>query len=88
MYEAQPNFDRSELDEGHEAVCGLVVAGCDTPGVLELVEEAFDAIAQSVESRIDRTLNFAVRLRRDDGIGSVEPGIFTDGLAVIAFVAQ
>ena len=53
-----------------------------------MIEEALDAIAQSVENWIDRALHFAVRLRRDDGIGSMEPGIFADGVAVITLVAE
>jgi hypothetical protein len=60
MYEAQPNFDRSQLYKSHKAVCGLLITGCDTAGVFEPLEEAFDAIAQSVESQIDWTLNLAV----------------------------
>jgi hypothetical protein len=48
------------VDEWEEAVCGLVIAGGDTASVFELVEEAFDAITQSAEQRIDGTRDLAI----------------------------
>ena len=51
---------------GGEEVSGeFVVSGCDTAEVLELVEEAFDEIALTIEPPIDRALYFAVPLGRD-----------------------
>jgi hypothetical protein len=37
------------LDESHESCTELVVAGCDTPELLELVEEAFDVVTLAIE---------------------------------------
>ena len=52
--------------DGREEVSGeFVVSGCDTPEVLELVEEAFDQIALAIEPAVDRALYFAVALGRD-----------------------
>lgn len=45
---AEPEADRRDVDEAEEAFGGLVVAGCDTAGVLELVETPFDEISQAV----------------------------------------
>ena len=41
---ADPETDRRDVNEAEEAFRRLVVAGRDTPGVLELVEAAFDQI--------------------------------------------
>lgn len=41
---ADPETDRRDVDEAEEAFRRLVVAGLDTPGVLEFVEAAFDQI--------------------------------------------
>jgi len=76
------------VDEGKEAVCGFVVAGCDAAGILEFIEEALNAVAQSIKNRIDWALHFAVRLGWNDGIGSVEPGLFADGIAVVASIGE
>jgi len=76
------------LDEGKEAVSRLVVPGGDAAGILELVEEALDTVAQGIEQWIDRALNLAIALCRNDRIGSVEPGIFANGIAVIASVGE
>ena len=56
--------------------------------VLELVEEALDAVAQGVEHRIDRALNLSIAFCRNDRIGAVEPSVFTDRVTVIASVGE
>ena len=76
------------MDEGEEAGGGFIVAGCDAARVLELVEETLDAVAYSVEQWIDRALNLAIALCRDDRIGAVEPRVLANGVAVIASVGE
>lgn len=63
-------------------------SGYDATCVFEFVEEPFDAIAQRIEQRIDWALNVAIALGRDDRIGAVEPGILTDGVAIVAVVGE
>ena len=41
-------FRLSKVDEGEEAVCGFAAADCDAASVHELIEEAIDAVAQSI----------------------------------------
>lgn len=36
------------MDEAEVTVGGFVVSGCQPPGVLELVEAAFDHVAQGI----------------------------------------
>ena len=45
----EPEADRRDVNEAEKAFRRLVVAGRDTPGVLELVEAAFDQIAQAIQ---------------------------------------
>ena len=49
---AEPKPDRRDVDEAQEAFGRLVVTGGDPAGILELVEAAFDQIAQPVEGAI------------------------------------
>lgn len=50
---AQPEMYRRDVDEAQEALGSLVVAGGDTPGVLQLVEAPFDQVAQTIQGPID-----------------------------------
>src|SRR5215204_749442 len=53
---SHPDSCSRKFDEG-EVVCGvLLVAGCDCPEVLELVEEAFDEVPGAVEERAEGRL--------------------------------
>ena len=45
-------------------------------------------VAHGIECRVDATLYFAVRLRGNDGIGSMELGIFSDRIAVVASIGE
>ncbi len=53
LISAQPNPNSSELDEGKVVGCELVVAGSDTPTLLDLIEEPLDQVASSVEVRAE-----------------------------------
>ena len=50
---AEPEADRSDVDEAKEALGGLIVAGGVAAGVLQLVETPLDEIAQQVECAVD-----------------------------------
>lgn len=50
---AQPETYRRDVDEAQEALGSLVVAGGDTPGVLQLVEAPFDQVAQTIQGPVD-----------------------------------
>ena len=50
---AEPEADRRDVDEAQEALGSLVVAGGDTPGVLQLVEAPFDQVAQTIQGPVD-----------------------------------
>lgn len=41
------------MDGGEEVCCGLEVAGCDPPEVLQAVEEALDEVSVAIELAID-----------------------------------
>ena len=76
------------MDEGHEAIGRLVIPRGNAAPVFELVEKALDAVSQSVERRIDGTLDLAIGLGGNDRIGAMNVAIGTYFIAVIAFVAE
>ena len=56
--------------------------------MFELIEEALDEIAFTVESEVTETLDDAVFLGRDDDIGTAGFYRFYNRIAVIALVAK
>ena len=50
------------MDEGEVVVGGFVVAGCQPSGILELVEAAFDHVAQGIDCGIEGQLDQPVAL--------------------------
>ena len=56
---AEPEADRRDVDEAQEALCGLVIAGGDTTGILELVEAPLDQVSQPVERAVDADARLA-----------------------------
>lgn len=50
---AQPKTYRRDVVEAQKALSSLVVVGGDTPGVLQLVEEPFDQVAQTIQGPVD-----------------------------------
>jgi hypothetical protein len=59
---AHPDHSAGEVEGGKEVAGAAVVACGDAPEVFELVEEAFDAVAQLVGDRVMGNLDFAVLL--------------------------
>ena len=56
---AYPEPDRGYVDEAKIAFGGLVVSGCNTAGVLELVEATLDQVSQPVQAMIHPNTYFA-----------------------------
>jgi hypothetical protein len=83
-----PDAHTDEFDGGEEVGWVFVVAGCDTPKLFDAIEEALDVVALLVEPWREGEALLAV-----GSIGNIGPdvpgrGRLTDGVAVIAFVAQ
>lgn len=79
LISSDPEAGRGEQDGGEEVPGQLVETGCDASEVLQLVEEAFDQIALTVEFGGDWALDHPGPLRRDmrsaaDGSDQVEYG--------------
>ncbi len=53
------------LDCG-EVLAAVVVAGCDSPELFEIVEESFDQVTLAIEREIGRSLDSPISLGRDD----------------------
>ncbi len=76
------------MDEAEVAIGGFVVAGCQPPGVLELVEASFDHVAQGIDGGIDGQLDQPVALGGDHGGAAAPFHIFANEVSVIALVSQ
>jgi len=66
---ADPQSDRCDVDEAEVAFGGLVIAGGNASGILELVEAPLDEIAQAVEGPVHddaQPARLAHRDHRDD----------------------
>lgn len=85
---AYPDFDGGELGEAEETGGGMVVAGGDTPAVLEFVEETLDAVAHGVEGVVDAVLDTAVTFGGDLGRAAAGSNFVADRIAVVALVGQ
>jgi hypothetical protein len=80
--------DSSEGDEAHEVDEEFVISCCDAPELLDLIEEAFDAIAFFVDSAIIFVLVAALRHGRNDGDRVfVENGIM-QAVGIIGAISQ
>ena len=56
---AEPAADRFDVDEAKKALCGLVIAGRVTTGILVLIEAPFDQVAQPVARTVDADARLA-----------------------------
>ena len=74
LINAEPQPDRRKLDECEVIGGKLVVVRCGPTTLLDLVEEAFDEVAGSVEIRTEADRTVAIAFRRDVG-----PSAFLDG---------
>jgi hypothetical protein len=66
------------VDEAEIAVGGFIVAGSQPSGILELVEAAFDHVAQDIDCGIDGYLDQPVPFCRDHGGAAALLHIFAD----------
>jgi hypothetical protein len=74
--------------EAKVAVCGFVISGCQSSGVFELVEAAFDHVAQGIDGGIDRQLDQPVPLGRDHRDTAAPLHILPNEVSIIAFVRK
>ena len=59
------------MQEGVEATGKFVVSSCDTPELLEAIEESLDEISRLVAMPVDLARRIPVAARRDDGLSTV-----------------
>ena len=85
---ADPETDRRDVNEAEEAFRRLVVAGRDTPGVLELVEAAFDQITQAIQRAIDTNPLLAGLSHRDHGQDVARLHAFSDLVCIVAAIRE
>jgi len=75
--------------KGSQEIGGTpVVAGGDVAEMFELVEEAFDTVAQAVSQRVVRDDELARAQGGDDGVGSGGVDELAQGIAVVALWAM
>src|ERR1700761_9599854 len=88
MDKPDPDANAGEQDEPEKTGGCVIVARCNAPAVLEAVDEPLDAVAQSVDSMIDRVLDQAVSFCRDFWLAAASAHIVADRVAVIAAIAE
>lgn len=76
------------MKTGEEIAGGFLVARCDTSELLDILKEPFDQIALPIEGEIALTLDFAVRLGRDDRLDLARFEARDVAVGVIAFVGE
>ena len=84
----EPEADRRDVNEAEKAFRRLVVAGRDTPGVLELVEAAFDQIAQAIQRTIDTNPFFAGLAHRYHGQDVARLHAVSDLVCIVAAICE
>jgi hypothetical protein len=86
MFDSDSN--RSEYEGGEEVARELIVACGDTAEMFDLVEEALDEVALSIEVRIDGSSDLDVALGGDVGGGAAAGEEFDDGPRAVAAVGD
>lgn len=76
------------MDEGEEVGAELVVAGAYAAEVLQLVEEALNAVPLAIERLLPAVLSDAVGTVGNVGNGAVSADAGTDSVGVIALVSK
>ena len=76
------------MDEAEVTVGGFVISGCEPAGVFELVEAAFDHVAQGIDGGIDGKLHEAVPLGWDHRHAAALFHILANEISIIALVGQ
>ena len=85
---AETEADRCDVDEAQKAFVGLVIAGRDTTGILELVEAPLDQVSQPVERKVDADARLAWLAHWDDRQNDPRVHGFANAVSVIASVGQ
>lgn len=84
-----PPYDGGDdEDSGEEDISALVVAGVDASEVLEVAEEAFDAVALLVSDRIVGVRVLARGIWRDDGLAAAFAEPIAQGRCVIGAIGK
>ena len=76
------------MDEGEEGSAELVVAGGDAPVLLELVEEAFDMIALTIDGLLPAELLLPVGAVGNVGEGALGLDMRSHAIGVVALVGN
>src|SRR5215217_2721337 len=81
-------MDRTEEDKSCEAFICLFVTRCYASELFEIAEEGLNEMPPAIHGEIARDAVFAIRFRRDDGLGLRFAKQFTQTIVVEPFVCQ
>ena len=76
------------MECGKESFGQLVIAGGDTAKLFELVKEALDAVAASIEELVASQFFAARADRRDHRLNAVAGQTLADAIGIVAFVER
>src|SRR4030095_10950317 len=67
-------------------ICALLVAHCQSAELLATIDQALDAVPETVEGAIERSLVTCILLVRDGDLDAMLAGIAPNAPAAVAFV--
>ena len=76
------------MEEGVEATGKFVVSSCDTPELLEAIEESLDEVSCLVAVPVDFAFGIAIASRWDDRLGTGCLDDVDQGIAIVTFVGD
>ncbi len=76
------------MDKGEEGGTELVVTGCDMPELLELVEEALDEVALTIDRLLPAILPLAIGAVRNVGGGTLIANAGSHAVGVVTLVGD
>lgn len=76
------------MNESEECRSELVVAGCDTSELLQLVEEAFDVVALAIDGFLPAEPLFSVGFIGDVGNCTLSSDVSTNAIGIVALVGD
>ena len=83
----EPEYHGHDDPHSAEAVRQLLISGCQTPVLLEAVDQSFDLIALSVDGFVEWTCAVFVPTPRDSDADTPSAGVLPNGTTAIALVS-
>jgi hypothetical protein len=84
----EPDQRADQVESGEIVACGFLVSGCDTPEVLDYVEESLDQIALLIKREVTFPFDLAICFGRDNHLDIAQFKAFDEAVGVISLVTK